>query len=277
MLYIDWQPSIEVFRIGIFSLKWYSLLWMFGLMIAYMIVKHLYRQQGVPEEKFYPQFFYCFIGVLAGARLGHCIFYQPDYFLTSGKGIIEMFLPVHIQDNGTWSYIGYRGLASHGGTIGLFVALAFYWKKENLKPMMVLDNVAIAAPATACCIRLGNLMNSEIIGKTTDMPWAFIFHSQEALVNGELVPRHPAQLYEALAYAVLFFIMWTLHKRMPKKIGTGWYFGFCLTYIFTFRFFIEYTKEIQEAFEASLPIDMGQILSIPFIILGVYCMLRARK
>ena len=277
MLYIDWQPSIEAFRVGIFSLKWYSLLWMFGLMIAYMIVKHLYKQQGIPEEKFYPQFFYCFIGVLAGARLGHCIFYQPDYFLTSGKGIIEMFLPIHIQDNGSWSYIGYRGLASHGGTIGLFVALAFYWKKENLKPMMVLDNVAIAAPATACCIRLGNLMNSEIIGKTTDMPWAFIFHSQEALVNGELVPRHPAQLYEALAYAVLFFIMWTLHKRMPKKIGTGWYFGFCLTYIFTFRFFIEYTKEIQEAFEASLPIDMGQILSIPFIILGVYCMLRARK
>lgn len=277
MLYIDWQPSIEAFRVGIFSLKWYSLLWMFGLMIAYMIVKHLYKQQGIPEEKFYPQFFYCFIGVLAGARLGHCLFYQPDYFLTSGKGIIEMFLPVHIQDNGTWSYIGYRGLASHGGTIGLFVALAFYWRKENLKPMMVLDNVAIAAPATACCIRLGNLMNSEIIGKTTDMPWAFIFHSQEALVNGELVPRHPAQLYEALAYAVLFFIMWTLHKRMPKKIGTGWYFGFCLTYIFTFRFFIEYTKEIQEAFEASLPIDMGQILSIPFIILGVYCMLRARK
>ena len=277
MLYIDWQPSIEAFRVGIFSLKWYSLFWMFGLMIAFMIVKHLYKQQGIPEEKFYPQFFYCFIGVLAGARLGHCLFYQPDYFLTSGKGIIEMFLPVHIQDNGTWSYIGYRGLASHGGTIGLFVALAFYWKKENLKPMMVLDNVAIAAPATACCIRLGNLMNSEIIGKTTDMPWAFIFHSQEALVNGELVPRHPAQLYEALAYAVLFFIMWTLHKRMPKKIGTGWYFGFCLTYIFTFRFFIEYTKEIQEAFEASLPIDMGQILSIPFIILGVYCMLRARK
>ena len=277
MLYIDWQPSIEAFRVGIFSLKWYSLLWMFGLMIAYMIVKHLYKQQGIPEEKFYPQFFYCFIGVLAGARLGHCIFYQPDYFLTSGKGIIEMFLPIHIQDNGSWSYIGYRGLASHGGTIGLFVALAFYWRKENLKPMMVLDNVAIAAPATACCIRLGNLMNSEIIGKTTDMPWAFIFHSQEALVNGELVPRHPAQLYEALAYAVLFFIMWTLHKRMPEKIGTGWYFGFCLTYIFTFRFFIEYTKEIQEAFEASLPIDMGQILSIPFIILGVYCMLRARK
>ena len=277
MLYIDWQPSIEAFRVGIFSLKWYSLLWMFGLMIAYMIVKHLYKQQGIPEEKFYPQFFYCFIGVLAGARLGHCIFYQPDYFLTSGKGFIEMFLPIHIQDNGSWSYIGYRGLASHGGTIGLFVALAFYWRKENLKPMMVLDNVAIAAPATACCIRLGNLMNSEIIGKTTDMPWAFIFHSQEALVNGELVPRHPAQLYEALAYAVLFFIMWTLHKRMPKKIGTGWYFGFCLTYIFTFRFFIEYTKEIQEAFEASLPIDMGQILSIPFIILGVYCMLRARK
>jgi prolipoprotein diacylglyceryltransferase len=114
-------------------------------------------------------------------------------------------------------------------------------------------------------------MNSEIIGKPTDLPWAFIFEKVDML------PRHPGQLYEAIAYALLFLILWALHKKMHEKIGTGWYFGFCLTYIFTFRFLIEYTKEIQEAFEASLPIDMGQILSIPFIIFGVYCMLRALK
>ena len=287
MLYIDWQPSIEVFRIGIFSLKWYSLLWMFGLMIAYMIVKHLYKQQGIPEEKFYPQFFYCFIGVLAGARLGHCIFYQPDYFLTSGKRIIEMFLPIHIQDNGSWSYIGYRGLASHGGTIGLFAALAFYWRKENLKPMMVLDNVAIAAPATACCIRLGNLMNSEIIGKTTDMPWAFIFHTQEALVNGELVPRHPTQLYEALAYLLIFAIgislyqYWRKSQHMrttsPIAVGSGFYFGYCIMTIFTFRFFVEFLKKEQVDFEQGMLLDMGQLLSIPFVFVGLWCMIKKSR
>ena len=175
-----------------------------------------------------------------------------------------MFLPIRFLANGGWKYIGYQGLASHGGTFGLIVALWFYVRKTKLSIWRVLDNIAIATGTTACFIRLGNLMNSEIIGKITDVPWAFVFEKVDA------VPRHPGQLYEALAYAVLFF-------RMPEKIGTGWYFGFCLTYIFTFRFFIEYTKEIQEAFEASLPIDMGQILSIPFIILGVYCMLRARK
>lgn len=123
-------------------------------------------------------------------------------------------------------------------------------------------------------------MNSEIIGKVTDVPWAFIFE------HVDKVPRHPGQLYEAIAYAILFCIMWTIYKRSHQhptsttqhpQVGTGWYFGFCLTYIFTFRFFIEYTKEIQEAFEASLPIDMGQILSIPFIVVGVYCMIRARR
>jgi prolipoprotein diacylglyceryltransferase len=121
-------------------------------------------------------------------------------------------------------------------------------------------------------------MNSEIIGKVTDIPWAFIFERVDS------VPRHPGQLYEAIAYAILFIIMWTIYKNNQKptaksqqlKVGSGWYFGFCLTYIFTFRFFIEYTKEIQEAFEASLPLDMGQILSIPFVVLGITCMIRAK-
>jgi prolipoprotein diacylglyceryltransferase len=129
-------------------------------------------------------------------------------------------------------------------------------------------------------------MNSEIIGKATDVPWAFVFE------RVDMLPRHPAQLYEAIAYALLFVVMWAIYKRGERReergkkkekreercgVGTGWYFGFCLTCIFTFRFFIEFTKEVQEAFEASLPIDMGQILSIPFVALGVWCMLRARK
>ena len=271
LLYIIWNPSLEAFSIGPLTFRWYSLCWLIGLALAYFVVKRLYKEQQIKDELFDPLFIYCFLGILIGARLGHSIFYQPDYFLTSFKGFVEMFLPIHIMQDGSWKMTGYAGLASHGGTAGLMFALWLYTKRTKLSLWTVLDNIAIATGTTACFIRLGNLMNSEIIGKATEVPWAFVFEKVDAL------PRHPGQLYEAIAYALLFLIMWVLHKKMPEKIGTGWYFGFCLTYIFTFRFLIEYTKEIQEAFEASLPIDMGQILSIPFIIVGVVCMIRAKK
>jgi len=271
LLYIIWNPSLEAFSIGPLTFRWYSLCWLIGLALAYFVVKRLYKEQQIKDELFDPLFIYCFLGILIGARLGHCIFYQPDYFLTSFKGFVEMLLPIHIMQDGSWKMTGYAGLASHGGTAGLMFALWLYTKRTKLSLWTVLDNIAIATGTTACFIRLGNLMNSEIIGKATEVPWAFVFEKVDTL------PRHPGQLYEAIAYALLFLIMWVLHKKMPEKIGTGWYFGFCLTYIFTFRFLIEYTKEIQEAFEASLPIDMGQILSIPFIIVGVVCMIRAKK
>jgi len=276
--YIVWNPDLVAFRLGPFAIRWYGLMWLIGFVLGYFFVKKLYKEQKIKDELFDPLFIYCFFGILIGARLGHCIFYQPEDFLTSWKGIVEMIFPILIGNDGSWLgqtfgfyIIGYAGLASHGGTLGLMIALWLYVRKTKLSIWTVLDNIAIATGSMACCIRLGNLMNSEIIGKITDVPWAFIFERVDA------VPRHPGQLYEAIAYAILFIVMWVMHKKMPQKIGTGWYFGFCLTYIFTFRFFIEYTKEIQEAFEASLPIDMGQILSIPFIILGVYCMIRAKK
>jgi prolipoprotein diacylglyceryl transferase len=277
--YVLWNPSLEAFSIGPLTFRWYSLCWLIGLLLAYLVVRHLYKEQKIKDELFDPLFIYCFLGILIGARLGHCIFYQPDYFLTSFKGFVEMLLPIHFTADGSWKMTGYAGLASHGGTAGLMLALWLYTKRTKLSIWTVLDNIAIATGTTACFIRLGNLMNSEIIGKTTDVPWAFVFEKVDAL------PRHPAQLYEAIAYALLFVIMWGIYKNSQKQmpnsqkpqVGTGWYFGFCLAYIFTFRFFIEYTKEIQEAFEASLPLDMGQILSIPFIIVGVYCMIKAKK
>jgi prolipoprotein diacylglyceryl transferase len=269
--FIVWNPDLEAFHLGPITIRWYGLMWIIGLALAYFVVKRLYQEQKIKDEYFDPLFIYCFFGILIGARLGHCIFYQPQDFLTSWQGIVEMLLPIHFLPDGDWKITGYAGLASHGGTLGLMIALWLYVRKTKLSIWMVLDNIAIATGITACFIRLGNLMNSEIIGKITDVPWAFIFEKVDA------VPRHPGQLYEAIAYALLFFIMWALHKKMPEKISTGWYFGFCLTYIFTFRFLIEYTKEIQEAFEATLPLDMGQILSIPFIIIGVYCMIRAKK
>ena len=269
--FILWNPDKVAISLGFITLRWYSMCWLIGLIGAYFMVKWLYKDQKIKDELFDPLIIYCFLGILIGARLGHCLFYQPDYFLSSFTHVIEMIIPIQIEPDGSWHMTGYAGLASHGGTLGLMIALWLYCRHTKMNIWHVLDDIAIATPITACCIRLGNLMNSEIIGKPTDVPWAFIF---EQVDN---VPRHPGQLYEAIAYAILFGIMWYLHKKMPEKIGTGWYFGFCLAYIFTFRFFIEYTKEIQEAFEASLPLDMGQILSIPFIILGVWCMIKAKK
>ena len=278
LLYIVWNPDLEAFSLGPMTFRWYSLCWLIGLAIAFFVVKRLYKEQKIKDELFDPLFLYCFLGILIGARLGHCIFYQPDYYLTSFKGFFEMLLPIHFLPEGGWKLTGYAGLASHGGTAGLMLALWLYTKRTKLSIWTVLDNIAIATGTTACFIRLGNLMNSEIIGKVTDVPWAFIFEKVDTM------PRHPGQFYEAIAYALLFVIMWCIYKKFANSqehqtlhVGTGWYFGFCLAYIFTFRFFIEYTKEIQEAFEASLPIDMGQILSIPFIVVGVYCMIRAKK
>ena len=294
LLFIVWNPSLTF---GPF--RWYSLCWLIGLALAYFIVRHLFYEQGIAERTikkngkkevenvFDPLFIYCFLGILIGARLGHCLFYQPDYFLTSGKHIVEMFLPIHFMADGGWKFTGYEGLASHGGTLGLMIALWLYVRYSKIGIWTVLDNIAIATGTTACFIRLGNLMNSEIIGKVTDVPWAFIFERVDNL------PRHPGQLYEAIAYAILFFIMWAIYKRSRKnpstntqhptpntqypQVGTGWYFGFCLFYIFTFRFLIEYTKDVQEAWEADMLFNMGQLLSVPFIIIGVYCMLKATR
>lgn len=264
--YILWNPDDTALRIGSFAMHWYSLCWLIGLVLAYLIVRRLYKEQKIKDELFDPLFLYCFIGILVGARLGHCLFYQPDVYLSSWKHFVEMFLPIEFTGNSDWHFTGYRGLASHGGTFGLMIALWLYVRRTKLNIWRVLDNIAIATPATAFFIRIGNLMNSEIIGKPTDVPWAFIFEQVDML------PRHPGQLYEALAYAVLMFIGWRLYRRSPQRVGTGFFFGLCLTYIFTARFLIEFTKEIQEPFEAALPINMGQILSLPFIAIGIACM-----
>lgn len=266
LLYILWNPNLEIFRIGNFAIRWYSTCWLIGLALAYFIVKWLYKDQKVKDAYFDPLFMYCFLGILIGARLGHCLFYQPEYFLSSWTHIVEMFLPIHQMADGSWKFTGYEGLASHGGTIGLMVALYLYYRKTGMNLWHVLDDIAIATPITACFIRLGNLMNSEIIGTPTQVPWAFIFE------RVDMTPRHPGQLYEAIAYFFFFIIMLHYYKRISKKVGTGFYFGLCLTLIFTFRFFIEYTKDIQVDFESGMIFNMGQLLSIPFIILGIACM-----
>lgn len=275
--YILWNPDVVAFSLGPVEVRWYSLFWCLGLFAVYQLMHYLFKEQKLGEDKFEPMFVYCFLGILIGARLGHCLFYEPEYFLSHP---VEMFLPIRKFADGEWHFTGYEGLASHGGTLGLMLAIILYCRKVKLNLMHVLDNVAIVTPICACAIRLGNLMNSEIIGRPTDVPWAFIFQ------RVDMQPRHPGQLYEALCYAVFFFIVWAIYRRsldikgvnkdkkplFDIRVGSGFYFGLCIFLIFLSRIFIEFTKENQVDFESSMTFNMGQLLSVPFVLLGLYCM-----
>ena len=267
LLTISWNPDPELFNLfGSFPIRYYGLLWGIGIVLACIIVQRQYRDRKISEDKFTPLFFYCVIGITLGARLGHCIFYDWSYYQNH---LIEMILPVKQFPNEGWKWIGYRGLASHGGTLGLIIALWLYCRKTKMHYMDVLDMIAVATPICACFIRLANLMNSEIIGKPTDMPWAFVFEQVDML------PRHPAQLYEAIAYFIFFLGMIYLYKKSDhgQKLHRGFFFGLCLTEIFVFRFFVEFLKENQVDFENTMTLNMGQWLSIPFVIIGIYFML----
>lgn len=278
-LYINWAPDVVAIDLGFFAIRWYSLCWCLGLLGVYLLMHRLFRQQRLTEEQFEPMFMYCFVGILVGARLGHCLFYEPEYYL---HHVAEMLLPMKQMADGSWKFTGYEGLASHGGTLGLMAALVLYARAQKLRLMHVLDNVGIVTPVCAFAIRMGNLMNSEIIGKVTDVPWAFRFwHSYEAMQTtdaaGMPLPRHPGQLYEALCYAAFFFVGWYFYRKRPALVGSGFFFGLCLFLIFTSRILIEYTKENQVAFEDGMPFNMGQLLSVPFVLLGAFCMYRALR
>ena len=267
LLTINWNPDPELFNFfGSFPIRYYGLLWGIGIVLSCIIVQRQYRDRKISEDKFTPLFFYCVIGITLGARLGHCIFYDWGYYQNH---LIEMILPIKQFPNEGWKWIGYRGLASHGGTLGLIIALWLYCRKTKMHYMDVLDMIAVATPICACFIRLANLMNSEIIGKPTDVPWAFVFEQVDML------PRHPAQLYEAIAYFIFFLGMVYLYKKSDHgtKLHRGFFFGLCLTEIFTFRFFVEFLKENQVDFENTMTLNMGQWLSIPFVIIGIYFML----
>jgi len=271
-LAIIWNPDTELCHLLGLPIRYYSLMWVIGLAAAYLIVKKVYKDRGIKMEVYEPLFVYCFIGILAGARLGHCLFYEPDYYLSSGKHFIEMLLPIRFMSKGGIQMVGYSGLASHGGTIGIIIAMVLYCRKYKVKVLECIDMVCVATPLTAACIRLGNLMNSEIVGKATGTDWGFVF-----VQNGEDFARHPAQLYEAIAYIIIFIITLFIYRKHKEKIGSGFYFGFCIATIFTFRFFIEFCKEVQVDFEEGMTFDMGQLLSIPFIIAGIGLILHSRK
>lgn len=169
--YIIWDPDPILAHLGPLTIRYYSTCWLVGLLLGYLLMQRLYKEQKIEAEKFEPLFLYIFIGILVGARLGHCLFYQPEYFLSQWDHVIEMLIPFHHMPDGSWKLTGYEGLASHGGVFGMFVAIWLYCHNVKVKGWVVLDNMGICSGIAAMFIRLGNLMNSEIIGKVTDVPW----------------------------------------------------------------------------------------------------------
>lgn len=260
---IEWNPSPELFSIGSFTIRYYSMWWLIGLAAAYFILNKLYKQQGLNEKDFDRLIIYAFVGIFVGARLGHFLFYDPIYFITRP---LEIILPIARDASGHYHFIGYAGLASHGGTLGLMLALWLYARKTKINLWQTLDNIAIATPITACCIRMGNFWNSEIIGNPTGSDWGIIFSQVDNIA------RHPSQLYEAIAYIFIFIIGILLYKFIGKKVHRGFFFGYCLTTIFFSRFIIEFSKINNGIFEG-FSLNTGHYLSLPFIALGLFCML----
>lgn len=255
-LAINWAPSPEIFSIGPIHIRYYSVLFVSGFIIGYYIFVKFFRREGLPVE-ILDVLLYTLLGsAVIGARLGHCLFYEPEYYLARPLEILKV-----------WE----GGLASHGGAIAILIAIWYYVKKYGRKYdfdyMWLMDRIGVATALAGALIRLGNLMNSEIYGNPTDLPWGFVF-----LLRGETLPKHPTQLYEAIAYLVTFAVLMLLYFKALPKLKKGTLFGLFLIGIFGARFFIEFVKEPQVAFEQGMTLNMGQWLSIPFVIAGVAIM-----
>jgi prolipoprotein diacylglyceryl transferase len=256
---ITWNINPEIFRIGGFALRYYSLMFFFAFLISYYILAFIFKKENVSEALLKKLLVYVLLGTVIGARLGQVFFYEFGYYKNH---LLEMILPFRIA-NGKFELTGYQGLASHGGAIGILIAVALYCKKYKQSFLWVMDRLGIVVALSGFFIRIGNLFNSEIIGKPSNLSWAFIFQ------RVDLVPRHPAQLYEAICYLFIFFILWKIYNK-STHLRKGFLFGLFLILVFSVRFSLEFVKENQEAFEKALPINMGQMLSIPFIIAGLY-------
>ena len=256
-LVVHWHVDPAILHIGNFELRWYSILFVSGFILGWFIFKWFFQREKIDTKLLDPLLYTLLICTIVGARLGHCLFYQPDYYLGSWQGFWEIFMP--------WK----GGLASHGGTIALILGMWWfanhYGKKHHFDFVWLLDHLAIAVAFAGAFIRFGNLFNSEIYGDVTNLPWGFVFE-----LRGETEPKHPTQLYEGFTYLLLGFVLIALYKWRLDKMWRGQFIGIFLVVCFGSRFLIEFIKEPQVAFEESMVLNMGQLLSIPFILLGVF-------
>ena len=256
LLAINWNVDPVIFQLGGFQLRWYSVLFVSGFILGWYIMKSFFVREKIDTNLLDPMLYMLLICTIVGARLGHCIFYQPDYYFGSWQGFWEVFMP--------WK----GGLASHGGTIAILLGIWWYsrryGRKNDFDFVWVIDHLVIPTAFAACFIRLGNLFNSEIYGTPTDLPWGFVFQR-----NGETVPCHPTQLYEAGVYLLLGVLLMFLYWKYLDKLYRGTFVGIFMIGCFGSRFLIEFIKNDQVAFEAGRALNQGQVLSIPFILLGI--------
>ena len=254
---INWNVSPDIFSIGPITIRWYGLLFAMSFIVGYQLMMIIFKRENRSEHDLNDLVWYMILGTVLGARLGHCLFYNPDYYLSHPLEILQI-----------WK----GGLASHGAGIGIVTALILYArKKKDISFLWIMDRVVITVALAGFFIRMGNLFNSEIIGKPTNSNWGFVF------VSVDNIPRHPAQLYEAIAYLLIFIFLLSFYFRVKGKFKNGLLFGMFLISVFGFRFFVEFLKENQSLFEQNLFLNMGQLLSIPFVIMGIYFLFRKDK
>lgn len=263
LLSIVWDVNPEAFTIPFIDwpVRWYGLLFVFGLIVAQYIMFHIFEAEGYAKKNVEDLTIYVVLGTIIGARLGHVFFYDASYYLSNPIEIIM------IQKG---------GLASHGGAIGILTAIYLYGRKYKFRFLWLMDRLVIAVCFTGACIRVGNLMNHEILGTVTDLPWGFQF-LRAYPPSLALEPRHPAQLYEAIYCLIIMAILYPIWKKRKAQLRDGLLFGLFMAMLFTLRFLDEFLKIEQEAFEQDMLLNMGQILSIPFVIAGLYLIYRARQ
>ena len=276
---IDWAPNEVFLNLGPLTIYWYSVMFIIAFSLGYYIVQKIYINDNKPVALVEPLFIYVVFGTLLGARLGEVFFYNWDYFQNN---LVEILLPIKNDSNSSmlfglidgYKFVGYRGLASHGATIGIITAMFIYkFKFKYDSVLWIFDRIVIPISIGGMFVRIGNFFNSEIVGNYTNSNFGVVFKN-----NGEIFPRHPAQLYEAFGYLLLFILLWNIYWKTDLKKYKGFIFGLFLTYLFTIRFLVEYVKESQGGFEESLGIlSTGQWLSVPFILIGIILMIYSRK
>jgi prolipoprotein diacylglyceryl transferase len=255
--FIHWNVNPVIFSLGPVSVRWYGLLFALSFVIGYYIMLKIFTKEKIPVQLLDELSMYMLIATVVGARLGHVLFYEPEAYLAHPLDILKI-----------WE----GGLASHGAAIGIILALYIFSRKTRQPFLWVIDRIVIVVALSGLLIRTGNLFNSEIYGNVTNLPWGFIFTRA-----GEELPRHPTQLYEGLSYLGIFFFLLWYYFHKDGKPRPGFLFGFFLVVLFSVRLIVEFVKEPQVNFENSLPLNMGQLLSIPFIIAGIIILLRKPK
>jgi prolipoprotein diacylglyceryl transferase len=262
-LQIVWDPASEGINIGSFTIHFYSIMWMLAFIGGWFIMKKIYKNEKLSEDKLDSLFIYSVLGIMIGARLGHVIFYEPELFK---EDFFSIFLPFRF--NPSFEFTGFRGLASHGATIGMVLSMYLHNKKVLKKTFLwIADRIVIPIALGAVLVRVGNFFNSEMVGHKTDSAFGVVFKSL-----GEDFARHPGQLYEAFGYIFVFLIVWFTYWKTNKKDKAGYIFGLFFVLLWSVRFVVEYFKVAQVDERADWLFNTGQLLSIPFILIGLYFM-----